>query len=478
MAKKPVPGRKPKKAVKKAEAQAAKQAPKPALPARAPARPATPSPAPASVWNEGVPDDERGVRFFDKHRLWRIFHDDGGKTIFTKAKLEEIVYEDHEERQAWFKRQLEAAISPAEKSEIRKQKAREKEARRRDIERNVVALQEIKVPIDDVDDRGRVVARESRPQKDKKQQYTERAWRYNPNGVWARRLDELLNTYGLQGYELVGIMACRSLLSDLQGLPQLEGARGLVDKMTALLPKQILEEAIELSRAWRYSLGDTSKYASAVKKEALGRWYEATIRRQQVEIEHTSPGKPARVRRLAALGTTFDREENAIYLLGSEEDPNNPGSWKWPVQWKFDRVSSVKLVGLKNPPLAAIWKHPRVRPARGPGPERLDISHLYSDSVGSFFRYGEPTIRLELLVHAPHWIAWCIEKPFHPKQQKPIHEIDADGKPQLRLVVDRCDEAEIASRLLRLGGDFTIVSPPSLIEKLKATAAAIAERHS
>jgi hypothetical protein len=286
----------------------------------------------------------------------------------------------------------------------------------------------------------------------------------------------LLDTYGIQVYDLVGIMACRTLLTDLQGLPQLEGVRGLVDKMTALLPKEIREEAIELSRAWRYSLGDASKYASPAKKQALGRWHNATILRQQVEIEHTSPGKPSRVRRLAALGTTFDREENAVYLLGSEEDPESPGNWKWPVQWKFDRVSGVKPVGLKNPPLSAIWDHPRVRAARGPGPERLDISHLYSDSVGSFFRYGEPTIRLELLVHAPHWIAWCTERPFHPKQRV-SHETGADGQPQLRLVVDRCDEQEIASRLLRLGGDFTVVSPPSLIKKLRSTAAAIAARH-
>ena len=110
------------------------------------------------------------------------------------------------------------------------------------------------------------------------------------------------------------------------------------------------------------------------------------------------------------------------------------------------------------------------------GPERLDISHLYSDSVGSFFRYGEPTIQLEVIVHAPNWIAWCTEKPFHPKQRV-SHEKDGQGKPRLRIVVDRCDEEEIQSRLLRLGGDFTVVSPPSLIKKLKATAAAIAGRH-
>jgi hypothetical protein len=434
------------------------------------------APASADPWAAGLPEDERGVRFFDKHRMWRIFHDDGGKTIFTKAKLEKLFYDDHAERHKHFEDKIRKAASPAEEQNVRKARDKEKMARRQHITRAVVALQEIRVPIDDIDERGRRVSRDDRPQKQQETQYTERGWKYNPAGVWARRLDNLLNTYGIQGYELVGIMACRSLLTDLEGLPQLEGARTLVDKMTGLLPKEIREEAIDLARSWRYSLGDTSKYATPAKKEALGRWYEATIRRQQVEILHQSPGKQPRVRRLAALGTTFDREENAVYLLGSEEDAKNPGSWKWPVQWKFDRVSSVKLVGLKNPPLAAIWKHPRVRRAAGPGPERIDISHLYSDSVGSFFRYGQPTIRLELIVYAAHWIAWCIEKPFHPKQQA-THETGADGKPQLRLVVDRCDEAEIASRLLRLGGNFTVVSPPSLIKNLREMAVAIANRH-
>jgi predicted DNA-binding transcriptional regulator YafY len=249
-----------------------------------------------------------------------------------------------------------------------------------------------------------------------------------------------------------------------------------VDKMTALLPPEILEDAIEQSRAWRYSLGSTTKYASPEKKQSLGQWHDATVCRYQVEIDHQTPGKPVRTRRLAALGTTFDREENAIYLLGCEEDRDNPGTWTWPLQWKLDRVHAVRPVGLPNPPLSAIWHHHRVRRAAGPGPERLDIAHLFSDSVGSFFRYGQPTIRLEVLVHSPGWMAWCTERPFHPKQRV-TRETDAGGNPVLRLVVDRCDEEEIASRLLRLGGEFTVVSPPSLVEQLRATAAAIVRRH-
>jgi len=449
-------------------------APKPTI--ERPQQPGAYSAPEGTVSDYGTTEEDRGGRFFEKHRMWRIFHDDRGRTTFTKAMLEELFYEDHADRQAHFARELAIAASPAEEQKVKKARKKERESRRRHVERLVEILQKIHVPIDDVDSRNRPIDEEQLEEIQAEDRFAERLWRYNPDGAWAHKLDELLDTYGIHGYELVGIMACRSLLQDLEGLPQLDAVRGLVDTMTGLLPPEIREDAIEQSRAWRYALGDVRKYATREKKEALARWYEATILRRQVEIEHRSPGKPARIRRLAALGTTFDREENAVYLLGCEEDAEHPGTWKWPVQWKFDRVFAVRPTGLRNPPLAAIQPHDRVRPAAGPGPERLDIAHLYSDSVGSFFRYGAPTIRLEVLVHAPNWMAWCLERPFHPKQRA-FEEADDRGRPRLRLVVDRCDEEEISSRLLRLGGAFTVVSPPSLVQKLRDTAAAIVKRH-
>jgi hypothetical protein len=420
-------------------------------------------------------EDDRGGQFFEKIRMWRILHEDRGQTRFTKAILMERFYEDHADRKASFELRL-ALAEPGREGAIRREAAKERDTRKRHVERLVEVLKKIGVPIDDVDERDRPIDEDELAVIQRESPFAERVWKYNPDGEWARHFHELLDTYGIHGYELLGMMACRTLLQDLAGLPQPEAVRSLVDRMTALVPKEMREQMLDEARAWRYSLGDTSKYASPAKKEGLTRWYEATILRRQVEIEHQTPGKPVRIRRLAALGTLFDREENSVYLLGCEEDPEKPGSWKWPLQWKFDRVSSVRLLPDRNPPLSAIWPHERVRAAAGPGPERLDIARLFCDSVGCFFRYGEPTVRLEVLIHSPGWMAWCIEKPFHPKQRV-FHETDEAGNPVLRLVVDRCDEEEICSRLLRLGGSFTVLQPTSLIRKLKATAAAITGRH-
>lgn len=144
-----------------------------------------------SAWDSTLPEDERGVRFFDKHRLWLIFHEDGGKTILTKAKLEKLFYEDHEDRKRHFEEEIHKADSPAAKRAVRRDRDNEKLARRQHITRAVVTLQESGVPIDDMDERGRRVSREDRPQKQKDSKFAERGWRYNPSGVWARRLDEI-----------------------------------------------------------------------------------------------------------------------------------------------------------------------------------------------------------------------------------------------------------------------------------------------
>ena len=257
-------------------------------------------PDPKAISTYGTTEDDRGGPFFEKLRMWRIFHDDRGKTTFTKAELEKLYYEDHADRQKWFTDQLGSAASNEVKATIRKEKAKEQQSRRRHVERLVEILKKIDIPIDDVDKRDRPIDDKKLKELQEEDPFAERRWKYNPDGEWARQLDELLDTHDIHGYELVGMMACRSLLEDLGGLPQLAAVRTLVDKMTGLLPPDIRESAIEQSRAWRYSLGNTSKYSSPEKKIALTSWYEATITLRQVDIEHRAPGKPPRTRRIAA----------------------------------------------------------------------------------------------------------------------------------------------------------------------------------
>ena len=159
----------------------------------------------------------------------------------------------------------------------------------------------------------------------------------------------------------------------------------------------------------------------------------------------------------------------------------------------------------RNPPLAAIPRHPLLKAAPGGGPERLDANRLYDHSGGAWLQDGVEATRLEVLIRAPRvhddglgepgldstalaeqqesarrrahgWMRWCCEKPFHPRQVATM-ETTADGDGRLRLVVERCYPAEMASRLLRLQDCFEVVEPPELAAIIRRTADAISKGH-
>lgn len=508
---------------------------RPGMQREPPPAPHTPEPAPP----KNTAEKDRHGPFFKIMKLWRLLHDDRGRTAFTKEELakryfpqneadpdpEEVPYAEGEEVEDEDLDYLDFpggdadglgdlhaaddavegphgsgltggdtlsfARQPGKKPRKRIKKPHRagwpSEKQKQDVTRYLRALQSEGIEIWNVvrdGDNDRLLDDEEFAEWQKDHPAEERRWRYNPNGFWAKELDHLFDEHGIQGYELVGILALQDMLSAMGGSPQHDATKELIDKLVHHVPQPILEDALEKARAWRYSVGNIRKYSTEPRKRALAAWHRATIDRIQVVIEHQTPGKPLKKRRIAALGTMFDREENSIYFLGSEHlgkgpveaDGSQKDVWKRPVQWKFDRVVSVTPLVDKNPSIKDILPHESVQEAPGGGPERLDIERLYSDSAGAFLRYDEPTIRLEMLVHAPGWIAWCREKPFHPKQKCEM-ELDDDGQPQLRLVIEKCHEKEMCSRLLRLGGHFTVLSPQSLIDKLTAAAEAIAQRH-
>ena len=496
----------------------------------APVRP-TPAPRVAQPFKKSnTAETERHGPFFKIMKLWRVLHDDGGCTIFTKEELakryfpqnetdpepEEVPYADGEEiddddlnyadfpggdadgienfidgddgpDQGGFSSgdTLAFARLPVKKSRRRKKSHRAgwpSDKQKQDVARYLLALKNEGIEIWNVVRDGDNDIQFDDDEFEKWQEdhlSEERRWRYNPNGAWAKELDHLFNEHGIQGYELVGIMALQELLSAMGGSPQHESTKELIGKMLCHVPENIRQDAKKKAQAWRYSFGNIRKYSTDARKRALAVWHRATIERKQVEIDHRTPGKPLRKRRIVALGTMFDREENSIYFLGSEAeevDGKPTNRWRLPVQWKFDRIKGVTPLADANPPFNDIFPHKLFGASPIGGPDRLDIERLYSDSAGAFLRYTDPTIRLEMLVHAPGWMAWCKEKPFHPKQVA-IDESGEDGQPQLRLVIERCHEREMASRLLRLGRYFTVVSPQSLIERVRADAEAIAQRH-
>jgi predicted DNA-binding transcriptional regulator YafY len=466
-------------------------------------------------------EENRGGHFFTKIRVWRILHEDQGRTLFNKQMLAERFFDSIEDDENPDPEQLENSlendpdadwladddsfdvldeqdVSPvgSDSGKLATPYNRIRERHKRRMQRAVEALQNYGVEIDDTDERGRVLSEKERKARQKKSKSAERWWRYNPNGHWAQELQGLLMVYGINPTELVAMMALRDLLEDMRGTPHQKSMQNLLDNMMACVPPEFRREAIEQSRSYRHSVGNTAKYIP--KAELLQRWYEACLQRRQVTIRYTVPGKKVQERHLAALSTVFNREENSLYLLGSEKTSSGWGKVK---QWKMDRVTAVEETGINNPSLAALAAHPLVRPAPGgEGIERLDANWVFDYSAGAWLELGAEPKRLEIIVRVPrvgrpgmapeelaklqnaahrrahNWMAWCREKPLHPRQHSRM-EPAPDGDEQLRLVVERCYVTEMASRLLRLQDCFEVVEPPELAVLVRQYAAAIAAAH-
>jgi predicted DNA-binding transcriptional regulator YafY len=461
-------------------------------------------------------EENRGGQFFSLMKMWRLLHEDRGLTLFNKQVLAERYFaeierderpepeviaetidgdwdEDGDDFLAYHTGRGTQERTPTPYKHI-------KERHLRYVQRAIETLRNVGIGVERYDERGNLLDDDAFQKRHDDDPAAVRWWRYDPHGPWAEEFDTLLNGHGVTGQELLGFMALRDLLEDMRGTPHHRALQQQLDKIMRCVPPKLREEAIEQSRSYRHSVGSTAKYLR--KSEDLERWYTAALMREQVEIVYATPGCRPRTRHLAALSTVFNREENSLYFLASEKLARGWGPVR---QWKVDRVDGVRLLRERNPPLAAIPRHPLVRAAPGAGPERLDANRLYDHSGGAWLQDGVEATRLEVLVRVPQlddhglrepgldttalaelresarrrahgWMRWCCEKPFHPRQVATM-ETTADGEGRLRLVVERCYPEEMASRLLRLQDCFEVVEPPELAAIIRRTADAISRGH-
>ena len=515
-----------------------------ALPETALKRPAAPAGKLAAkktvAEKKNTSEENRGGHFFSAIKMWRLLHTGGGTTIFNKEELARRYFKGIENDEAP-EPELHAAdledefddglhepldddleeqladdwdddvfydgppgASAAKNSTKGKTSSRPssspypwiKERHKRYVQRTIEKLKNYGICIEDTDEHGNVLDEEDLKKRKEDNPRAERWWRYDPHGEWAQEFDLLLNAYGVNGSELLAFMALRDLLEDMRGTPHQKTLQRQLDQMMRCVPPKLREEAIEQSRSYRHSVGNTAKYIP--KAEDLERWYTAALQREQVVIHYNTPGERTRPRHVAALSTMFNREENSIYLLASELTPKGWGSV---LQWKFDRVQAVEPMNLKNPRLADLLRDPLVRPAPHGGEiERLDANLVYDYSAGAWLEIGVKPQRMEIIVRIPPvgrpgmdekalaelrrearrraygWMYWCHEKPFHPRQVDRFETL-ANGERQLRLVVEKCYVKEMASRLLRLQDCFDVIEPRELVLLVQEYAHAISSRH-
>lgn len=481
-------------------------------------------PAPARPPKKSYTTEEnRGGQFFTKIGVWQILHEDRGQTIFSKQILAERFFKDIERDEDpdpepvdypleddpdadWmadedeFELPSEDSAAPAigNTGRLATPYNRIRERHKRKMQRAIEALQKYGVEIIDVDEHGNELTPAALQARRAKNKSAERFWRYNPDGPRAQGFGRLLSHNLIGGSELVVMMALHDVLEGMRGTPHqkaLEEVDKELEKMKACLPQTLRDEAEAQSHAYRHSVGNTAKYLP--KAELLKRWYQACVHGKQVVIEHAVPGYPPQRRQLAAFSARFRREENAIYLLGSE---NTKTGWGEIKLWKLDRVNAVEATGLKNTTLADLPRHSQVQPAiGGGGRERLDTERVLEHSASTWLELGTKPVRLEVVVRVPvvvvpgasdaelvklqkeayrrahYWMEWCRETPLHPRQI--VREEGGPAGRRVKLIVEKCYIKEMASRLLRMQDCFEVVDPPELASLIRRYAAAIAAAH-
>lgn len=456
-------------------------------PARAAA--ATPKPKPQT------PEQKRGGQFAHHLKVLAAIHKNHGGKPFNKRMLADWLRDEFDRElddwSAWYAATAAAqgassAAPPAGLETI------QEASRDRNAERAIKSLKKIGLEIERTDESGKPYkkTKKTKPPRGKKSKPKKSAdgtssnkvwWKYDPAGPVSTDLQRLFTDFKLTGYELEGIMCCTALLENFYGLPMEERVRKVFERIKSHVPAKLLREAAEQGIVWRYLFRRPGKYEA--QKKLLQEWNDATILRQQCTITYapadvcwlhylTPDALPTlEPRRIAAFGTLFIPEEDSIYLVGCEADRRNPGKWRRPILYKFDRVIDLRMEDDPNPSIADMPSHRRVDALEGM-PSRLDLEKLFADSAGVFFHYGK-THTLVVRVHDPAQIALCLERPFHRRQRVEV----GPGRDEITLTVDSCFLDEVIPRLLAMKGGFTVEQPQDLAVAIRDTANDVASRH-
>jgi len=443
-----------------------------------------------------TPEHRRGGRFARTMEVLAVIHRNHGGKPFNKKMIAEWLRDDLDrdldDLAAWY--EASAATQGVASAAPPGLETIQEASRDRNAERAITGLKKIGIVITRTDENGLPYRKKRKKAADKKKPKKKKDpkkpggatnkvwWTYDPTGPVSADLQRMFSDFKLTGFELEGIMGCTALLESFYGLPMEERVRRVFQRITSHVPPRLMREAAEQAVVWRYLFRRPAKYEA--RKKLLQEWNDATILRKQCTIRyakadvcwlhHLDPGaQPVpEPRRIASFGTLFIPEEDSIYLVGCEADQRNPGKWRRPILYKFDRVIDLRMEDDENPQLADMPSHRRIDSHDGM-PSRLDLEKLFADSAGAFFHYGK-THTLVVRIHDPTQIALCLERPFHRRQRVDV----SPGRDEITLTVDNCFLDEVIPRLLTMKGGFTVEQPPELAHTIRDMAQDIASRHS
>ncbi|MGN6133159.1 MAG: helix-turn-helix transcriptional regulator [Aureliella sp.] len=260
--------------------------------------------------------------------------------------------------------------------------------------------------------------------------------------VWKMsRADKGLQKIAITASELIALSMGRQLMLPLVGTQFWIGIESFWNKVKEQLPASVWEH-YQRYRRTLYVFGTPAK--SYEKHQGMLKTANRAIQEhRRLEIEYQSLGKPAQVRVIEPYGVVI--YQSSIYVVATEEARDGAGTERLR-HWKLDRFLSA--TALDN------WFKPN---------DKIDVEAHLGQTVGIFSGAEATTYEIRLSAQAARWVQ---EDPWHAQQ---TFTADADGSGVLR--VPAYHDMEIVPRVLALGSEAELLSPPSsrdLIGKLLA----------
>ena len=246
--------------------------------------------------------------------------------------------------------------------------------------------------------------------------------------------------------ELIALSLGRDLLYPLAGTPFWIGIETFWNKINDELPTAVLNH-FQKYRKILHVAGTPAK--SYEEKEGILKTINRSIMEHRiVEVQYDPVGKPPSIRRIEPYAVVF--YQSSLYIIAAACEVDDPDTRVR--HWKLDRFSRATA-------LDEWYKWP----------EDLDIGEHLAQSVGIFGGGRPRNFKIKISSYAAPWVT---EDPWHPEQK--IKKLKDGG---IELTVKAAHELEIIPKVLALGGNAEVISPPSCREQIAETISKMAKAY-
>ncbi len=239
----------------------------------------------------------------------------------------------------------------------------------------------------------------------------------------------------------------RQLLFPLAGTPFWIGIESFWNKIREELPSTVLSHYEKYSRTLRVLGVPTKNYER--QHGIIKTLNRAILEHRVVEIVYHSLDKPPSQRTIEPY--TIVLFQSSLYIIAAACEDTDPDS----------RVRSFKLDRFDKADVLDKWFKI---------PPELEIEKFIGNSLGMFIGNRPRDFKIWIGPHAARWVQ---EDPWHPDQI--VKQLKDGG---IELTVKAAHELEIIPRVLNLGADAEILSPPSARQQMADIVNKLAKRYS